>query len=139
MMDVHSRLESLLESAETVIRPVGAYLLTQRVSGDMVETKGLNSLVSHVDKTAEAQLVEGLGSVLPEAGFLAEEGTAGSRDDVRYRWVVDPLDGTTNLILVCLCFVFRWPLWMATNPYSRLSMTRTGMNASRRSRGAERG
>ena len=98
MMDVHSRLPSMLEAAEKVIRPVGAYLLTQRVSEDMVETKGLNSLVSHVDKTAEAQLVEGLGSVLPEAGFLAEEGTAGARNDVRYRWVVDPLDGTTNLI-----------------------------------------
>lgn len=91
-------LASMLDEAVQVIRPVGSYLLSQKVSQDMVETKSLNSLVSHVDKTAEAQLVKGLELVFPEAGFLAEEGTGQAAEGVRYRWVVDPLDGTTNLI-----------------------------------------
>jgi len=90
--------EVLVKDAVEVIRPVGHYLLEQRVSEADIEVKGLNSLVSHVDKTAEGRLVEGLKRLLPEAGFLAEEGTAGSEAGTRFRWVVDPLDGTTNLI-----------------------------------------
>jgi len=88
----------LTADAVEVIRPVGEYLLAQRVAEADIEVKGLNSLVSHVDKTAESRLVKGLQALLPEAGFLAEEGTAGASDGARFRWVVDPLDGTTNLI-----------------------------------------
>ena len=89
---------ALTSSAVEVIRPVGEYLVGQSVAEAEIEVKGLNSLVSHVDKTAEARLVKGLQDLLPQAGFLAEEGTAGASDDARFRWVVDPLDGTTNLI-----------------------------------------
>ena len=91
-------LAVLTQDAVQVIRPVGAYLVEQRVAEADIEVKGLNSLVSHVDKTAEARLVDGLRALLPEAGFLAEEGTAGAAQNVRFRWVIDPLDGTTNLI-----------------------------------------
>jgi myo-inositol-1(or 4)-monophosphatase len=68
-----------------------------------VETKSLNNLVSYVDKGAEAQLVQGLSKLLPEAGFIAEEGT-GSRG-AGMNWIVDPLDGTTNFVhgLPCYC------------------------------------
>lgn len=89
---------ALTVGAAAVIRPVGEYLVEQRVAEADIEVKGLNSLVSHVDKTAEAQLVKGLRLLLPEAGFLAEEGTASASSDARFRWVIDPLDGTTNLI-----------------------------------------
>ena len=96
---VHSfDLASLLSEAVAVIRPVGQFLLQQQVSESQVETKSLNSLVSHVDKQAEAQLVDGLSRILSEAGFLAEEGSGQETQGQRFRWVVDPLDGTTNLI-----------------------------------------
>lgn len=91
-------LVRLLSDAVEVIRPVGQFLLQQQVSESQVETKSLNSLVSHVDKQAEAQLVDGLSRILPEAGFLAEEGSGQGTRNHRFRWVVDPLDGTTNLI-----------------------------------------
>ena len=76
---------------------VGAYIRkeAQDFNHHIVEEKGLNDLVSYVDKTAEEKIVEGLSVILPEAGFITEEGTAGySNED--YRWIVDPLDGTTN-------------------------------------------
>jgi myo-inositol-1(or 4)-monophosphatase len=57
----------------------------------------LNSLVSFVDKTAEQQLVENLGKLVPSAGFIAEEGTS-TKIGEEYNWVIDPLDGTTNFI-----------------------------------------
>ena len=67
---------ALTQAAVEVIRPVGEYLVEQRVAEADIEVKGLNSLVSHVDKTAEARLVQGLSALLPEAGFLAGSGGA---------------------------------------------------------------
>jgi myo-inositol-1(or 4)-monophosphatase len=63
----------------------------------LTENKGLNNFVSYVDKGAEKLLVERLGIILPEAGFLAEEGTS-EKKGVKYCWVIDPLDGTTNFL-----------------------------------------
>jgi myo-inositol-1(or 4)-monophosphatase len=42
-------------------------------------------------------IVEALKALLPEAGFITEEGLATHRDE-QMLWVVDPLDGTTNFI-----------------------------------------
>jgi len=68
-----------------------------KVTFDDIETKSLNSLVSYVDKNAEIQLVEKLGSLLPEAVFLTEEETI-ENSEGKYRWIIDPLDGTTNFL-----------------------------------------
>ena len=54
-------------------------------------------IVPEVDRRAEAVLVEAIRSARPEDGILGEEGTAivGATD---VRWVLDPLDGTTNYV-----------------------------------------
>ncbi len=59
------------------------------------QKNSFNNLVSYVDKESEKRLVSALNKILPGAGFLAEEGTSseGTND---YRWIIDPLDGTTN-------------------------------------------
>ena len=61
------------------------------------ETKGLHDLVSYVDKGSEEILVERLSDILPEAGFITEEGTSAKKCS-KDHWVVDPLDGTTNFV-----------------------------------------
>jgi myo-inositol-1(or 4)-monophosphatase len=61
------------------------------------ERKGLNDFVSYVDKGAEKLLVERLSRILPDAGFITEEGTS-TKVGVKYCWVIDPLDGTTNFL-----------------------------------------
>jgi len=62
-----------------------------------IEVKGKHNFVTEVDKKAELILVNGLSELLPESGFLAEEGTSVKRGE-RYNWVIDPVDGTTNFI-----------------------------------------
>lgn len=62
-----------------------------------IEEKSLNSLVSYVDKQAEERLVKSLGEFLPDAGFIAEEGTSAKKGKA-YNWIIDPLDGTTNFL-----------------------------------------
>jgi len=62
-----------------------------------IEEKGKQNFVTEVDKKAEQILVDGLSELLPEAGFIAEEGTSVKKGDI-YNWVIDPVDGTTNFI-----------------------------------------
>lgn len=69
----------------------------QNFQQSAVEYKGRNDLVSYVDKEAEKLLVGELAKVLPEAGFIAEEGTGEPKED-GYNWVIDPVDGTTNFV-----------------------------------------
>jgi len=62
-----------------------------------IEFKGITSLVTYVDKTAEARIVAAVKQLVPDSGFVAEEGTADSHNE-KYTWIIDPLDGTTNFI-----------------------------------------
>jgi myo-inositol-1(or 4)-monophosphatase len=91
------KLDSITEQAVELLRNVGLFIQQEAARFDhrVVEEKGLNDLVSYVDKEAEKLLVAGLSELLPGCGFIAEEGTAKNQDE-RYLWIVDPLDGTTN-------------------------------------------
>jgi len=82
-----------------IARSAGKFMAEERKSFDdsKIETKGLHDLVSYVDRTSEKRIIAGLQEVLPESGFIAEEGTSTKRGD-RFNWVIDPLDGTTNFI-----------------------------------------
>ncbi len=64
---------------------------------DQAKSKGLHDFVTHVDKGSEQRLVDGLSKILPEASFLTEEGTISDSGN-ELRWIIDPLDGTTNFI-----------------------------------------
>src|SRR5690606_4344681 len=54
-------------------------------------------LVSYVDKESEQSLVKGLAKLVPSAGFITEEGTV-KQTTQGLKWVIDPLDGTTNFL-----------------------------------------
>ncbi|MFT6075873.1 MAG: myo-inositol-1(or 4)-monophosphatase [Yoonia sp.] len=63
-----------------------------------VSTKGPGDFVSRADKAAEAMIKEELMHARPSYGFLGEEGQEIEGDDPTRRWIVDPLDGTTNFL-----------------------------------------
>jgi myo-inositol-1(or 4)-monophosphatase len=65
--------------------------------GLRVETKSRHDYVTEVDREAEAAVVDVLRRRTPDFGILAEEGSLGA-DGATQRWIVDPLDGTTNFI-----------------------------------------
>lgn len=77
----------------------GAFLCEERKNfhRELVQEKQSHDYVSYVDKESERRIVKQLKKILPEAGFIAEEGS-GSLTDEEYCWLVDPLDGTTNYI-----------------------------------------
>ncbi len=61
------------------------------------EEKDDRSFVTKADKESEKAIVEILTKAYPEHGFLGEEGSD-TKPNAEYRWVIDPLDGTTNFV-----------------------------------------
>lgn len=97
------QLESVLTEVVKLSKQVGNFISEQRVKPDQVELKSMNNLVTFVDKEAERMFVEGLQQIIPDAGFLTEEGTV-ETDERKLRWIIDPLDGTTN-------YLYNIPFW----------------------------
>lgn len=92
-------LQTLTEAVCNVAREAGRFLREERrrFRREDVELKHAHDYVSYVDRESERRLVAVLRNLLPEAGFLTEEGSATYADEP-YCWVIDPLDGTTNYI-----------------------------------------
>lgn len=62
-----------------------------------VESKGANDFVTKVDKDAEQAIISKIKQSYPEHSFVGEEGgiVEGNPD---FKWIIDPLDGTTNFV-----------------------------------------
>ncbi len=70
----------------------------KEVENLQVSTKGAGDFVSRADIAAEKILKTELMGARPSYGWLAEEGGAEPGKDPTRRWIVDPLDGTTNFL-----------------------------------------
>ncbi len=92
-------LEHLCQQTCQIVTNTANFIRAElgKVKTNDIETKALNSLVSYVDKQAEIQLVAGLKEILPDSTFLTEEETV-VQEEGEYRWIIDPLDGTTNFL-----------------------------------------
>lgn len=92
-------LKKICQATEEAAREAASFIINESKGFDIrkTEAKGLNNFVSYVDKGSEKMLVDRLSQLLPEAGFLTEEGTSVKKGK-KYCWVIDPLDGTTNFL-----------------------------------------
>jgi len=63
-----------------------------------VSMKGPRNFVTAADRRAEEIVHAELAKARPDYGFLGEEGGARAGNDKSHRWIVDPLDGTTNFL-----------------------------------------
>ncbi|MFH1532028.1 MAG: inositol monophosphatase family protein [Pseudomonadota bacterium] len=86
-----------VERALIAARHAGALLLRHRGRLQAVEHKGRVDLVSEADRGSEELVAAALLGAFPEDAYLGEEG--GERGGGGpFRWIVDPLDGTTNYV-----------------------------------------
>jgi myo-inositol-1(or 4)-monophosphatase len=100
-------LLAVSHAVAAVARRAGAFLQQEAAGFDLtrIEYKGHSDLVSYVDRETEQLIVEGLRAVLPDAGFLTEEGTTvAAEPSAAPRWIIDPLDGTTNFLHGLPCY-----------------------------------
>lgn len=89
--------ESLRDAATGFARDAGAIVLEGYGRIHAPEHKGRIDLVTEFDRRSEARLLARIQERFPGHGVLAEEsGAHAGREGARVRWVLDPLDGTTN-------------------------------------------
>ncbi len=94
-------------------------LLADRIDGPRdIAYKRKADLVTDADRASEALIVERIHAAFPKAAILGEEGGvyAGSSDE---RFIVDPLDGTTN-------YAHRYPLFCVSIAYERAGRLEAG-------------
>ena len=98
-MPSEESIRSCLASAVAAAKAAGA-LQKERLWGEhSIVFKGEVDLVTEVDRRCEELIIGRLRGDFPEHRFLAEENVAGENtydSEVPYKWIIDPLDGTTN-------------------------------------------
>jgi myo-inositol-1(or 4)-monophosphatase len=89
-------MEQFFSAAWEAAEEAGTLIRETWQQSKQIQYKSAIDLVTSVDRQAEERIVRVLRKHFPDHSILAEEETsiAGSQDV--YRWIVDPLDGTTN-------------------------------------------
>jgi myo-inositol-1(or 4)-monophosphatase len=92
-------MNGFLETAVAAARRAGDIILRDlgHLSASDVQTKQAFDFVTKVDRWSESVIIKTIQEKFPSHAFLAEE-TLKQADAGTYRWIIDPLDGTTNYI-----------------------------------------
>lgn len=88
-------MEKVTETAINAARKAGALMKERLGKIKNIDYKGAFNIVTDVDKASEKIILEILCAEFPDYSVLAEEGGAMSSGSQK-RWLIDPLDGTTN-------------------------------------------
>ena len=97
-------IERLLSVAVEAAKAAGRVLSDYAKSGFTVERKNPINLVTDADHAAEQCIIDHIAQYFPGHGTLAEERGIDAARSSAYRWIIDPLDGTTN-------FAHRFPVY----------------------------
>lgn len=88
-------MRDVIETLLTALQAGGEVLM--RHFGKVVpEHKGAVDLVTVADRESEATVIETILRAFPDHAILAEESGAQRTEGAEWRWIIDPLDGTTN-------------------------------------------
>jgi myo-inositol-1(or 4)-monophosphatase len=92
-------LQDFLKTAVTAARRAGDIILKNlgHLSTGDIQSKQESDFVTEVDRLSESVIMQVIREKFPSHSFLAEE-TLKQEEQDNYRWIIDPLDGTTNYI-----------------------------------------
>lgn len=92
-----SEERQVLELCQRLARAAGSLQRERYGTALEIRTKSASiDLVTEVDQACEALIVDALAAERPGDAILAEEGGGADRPGAAWRWIIDPLDGTTN-------------------------------------------
>jgi myo-inositol-1(or 4)-monophosphatase len=95
-MSVELQLDALKETAIAAARAGARVLLEHAHDGFRIEHKNPVDLVTDADRRSEQAIIDLIRGRFPEHQILAEERGLKKTHASPYRWIIDPLDGTTN-------------------------------------------
>jgi myo-inositol-1(or 4)-monophosphatase len=84
-----------MQAAVEIAREAGAFLKERLQVDHKIDFKGEINLVTEADRRSEEIITSRLKHLFPDHNIMAEEGTNITMGS-EYRWIIDPLDGTTN-------------------------------------------
>jgi len=81
-----------MKASRSLIRDFG------EIENLQVSTKGPGDFVSSADKRTEKIIIEELQKAHPDYGIITEESGLINKSNTKNRWIIDPIDGTTNFL-----------------------------------------
>ena len=95
----HTSENEFLSVAVRAAKNAGKLILDNlgKISKGDIDIKQTSDFVTHVDRDSEQIIINTIKNKFPAHSFLAEETIKEAKTD-GYRWIIDPLDGTTNFI-----------------------------------------
>ncbi len=90
--------DQLIHDAGSIARSAGELILTLSSKERQISYKSGRDMVTEVDQASEHYIVSEIHRLYPEHEILAEEGSGSSSHTSPYKWIIDPLDGTTNFV-----------------------------------------
>lgn len=90
--------EQHLNFAIDIAREAGATLMEYFGADPAVRHKGTVDLVTDADLASEQIITRAIADAYPDHAIMAEEGSPDAATSSAFRWIIDPLDGTTNFV-----------------------------------------
>src|SRR3970040_2290185 len=92
-------MHPIMTIAVRAARRAGSIINRAALDGSVLEvtSKQVNDYVTQIDRAAEEAIIDVVHKAYPDHAFMAEESGA-TGGEAEYRWIIDPLDGTTNFI-----------------------------------------
>jgi len=91
-------LDTAIQDAIALVKEAAALLLENMDDKKVVTKSGTANFVTEVDLKVQELIVKKLKQILPESNIIAEETDANEFSLGKYTWILDPVDGTTNLM-----------------------------------------
>ncbi|MFC1620507.1 inositol monophosphatase family protein [Candidatus Neomarinimicrobiota bacterium] len=98
MTSAAPNLDHVLDVALAIAHRAGDILMDKFLRLERVSKKGAVDLVTEADLASEREIVMSIRNAFPNHAVIAEEGDYDLAQPSPYRWVIDPLDGTTNYV-----------------------------------------
>ncbi|MBA7647211.1 Inositol-1-monophosphatase [subsurface metagenome] len=87
--------DKIIQAAREAALKAGRMLRENIGKSSEISYKGTVDLVTNFDTQAQRMIFDHLSSCFPDHDYLAEEGLSQNKG-AEFRWIIDPLDGTTN-------------------------------------------
>jgi myo-inositol-1(or 4)-monophosphatase len=97
-VSIHADIGNFMSVAWEAANAAGAIIRENWQQPKTIDYKGAIDLVTSVDRECERQIVDVIRRNFPDHSILAEEETDVDGAQNHYRWIIDPLDGTTNFV-----------------------------------------
>lgn len=91
-------MQEIFKKTIAAIKSAGLIINNFELGSSQIFEKGTSNYVTQVDYNVEEFLVQELSKILPESNIITEEATQNKFDFQKPTWILDPVDGTTNLM-----------------------------------------